>query len=55
LDVPGNSSVIVSFTLQVRNPGPFADSISLYVDDGSLEEFQLSIKGDAKHPSLVTE
>jgi hypothetical protein len=55
MDIPGNSSVIVSFALQVRSPGPFADSIRLYVDDGSLEEIRLSIKGAAKHLSSLTE
>jgi hypothetical protein len=51
MDVPGNSSVVVSFTLQVHHPGPFADSVPLYVDDGSLQEIQLSVKGEAKQPS----
>jgi hypothetical protein len=48
VDVPANSSVVVSFTLQVRGPGTFADSIPLYVDDGGLKEIQLSIKGASK-------
>lgn len=50
--IPPRGSVIVSFTLQVRCPGPFADSVTLYVDDGGLREILLSIKGEAVCPSL---
>jgi hypothetical protein len=47
LDLPAHGSVVVTFTLRTYRPGPFKDARAIFVDDGTLREIEVSVRGEA--------
>jgi hypothetical protein len=45
--VPAHGSAVVTFTLKTYRPGPFKDARPIFVDDGTLRELEVSIRGEA--------
>jgi hypothetical protein len=52
LEIPAQSKRLVSFLLTVRTPGPFAEELVLYVEDGGFNKRAVSIRGEAKAASV---
>lgn len=47
VEVPPYSTITLAFTLQIKKSGPFNACVPLYLDDGSLREALLSVRGTA--------
>jgi hypothetical protein len=47
MEIPAKGSAVVTFHLDIHEPGPFDYEVPLYLDDAGFREVMVKVRGEA--------